>query len=246
MTFSFWNGRNKKSNGGSGDDGGPDRFAALAEVRGYWEGLRTALTLPRRDALDPRGMAGALHCTFVAERVGAGLARFRIAGMQLNEVASAEVRGLPVSLLFTPAARPRLATALERVFTRPAVADMVLTGERGYGRPTLDARLLLLPLVSSSGTTDLCLGCLALVGDLGRPPRRFEIERAMETLLAVDHMAPRGLPSDLRLASTGRPPTAQPVPIEMAEDAEAYAPPPRILGRPKLRLVKSEDGPLQF
>lgn len=245
MAFSFWNGRGGSSKGGAGDDGGPDRFAVLAEVRGYWEALRTASTLPRRDALDPRGMAGALHCTFLAERIGAGLARFRIAGMRLSELAGAEVRGLPVSLLFTPTARPRVATALERVFTRPAVADMILSGERGYGRPVLDARLLLLPLVGSEGTTDLCLGCLATAGEIGRAPRRFEVERGMETLLVVNHQPPRGLPSDLRLAAAGRLPVGHAASLELAEPAAPYAPPPRILGRPRLRLVQSDEAPPQ-
>jgi hypothetical protein len=238
MAFSFWNGRRGSSGGGAGDDGGPARFAALAEVRAYWEGLRAKGGLPRREALDPRGIAGALHCTFMAERIGAGLARFRIAGMQLNDLMGSEVRGLPVSLLFTPAARSRLASGLERVFTLPAVADMILTAERGYGRPELDARLLLLPLIDTGGTTSLCLGCLAIKGEIGRSPRRFDVLRAMETVLDVAHQPPRSFSASLQ------PPTMKPgAPnaVELAENAPPYMPPPQRLGRPQLRLVKSDD-----
>ena len=43
--------------------GGP-RFAVLAQVRAYWQGLRHGMALPQRDMIDPRGIAEALESTF--------------------------------------------------------------------------------------------------------------------------------------------------------------------------------------
>ncbi len=85
--------------GGRGAGGGEDvsRFAMLAEVRAYWEGLRVAGDLPRRDQIDPRGIAGALENTFLLERVAPGIARFRLAGMQLHDLMGMDVRGMPLS-----------------------------------------------------------------------------------------------------------------------------------------------------
>lgn len=161
------------------------RFTALHQVRAYWEGLRRGDKLPLREAVDPRGIAGALDVVFMAERIGPGLARFRIAGMKINELCEAEVRGLPLSLLFAPPARPQFSATLERVFSQPTIAELAVEAERGIGRPALEGRILLLPLVSSRGLPDLCLGCFALEGEVGRTPRRFAIKAAVEQVQPV-------------------------------------------------------------
>ncbi|MBK8440848.1 MAG: PAS domain-containing protein [Rhodobacter sp.] len=217
MVFSFLGGRRDGGETPAARPRGP------AEVRAYWEGLRQDGAIPTRADLDPRGMANVLDQVFVAERIGTGLVRLRIAGTGLTEIAGLDMKGLPLSALFLPEARLRLAAVLERVFTLPEVAELHLEGERTIGRPALAARLLLLPLHSNNGTRDLILGCLAAAGEIGRAPRRFDIARAVEERLVVPQ-AP-----------------VETVPI-IAAFAESAAPPPRpVPGKPKLRLVHSVD-----
>ena len=161
------------------------RFPTLAEVRGYWEGLRQGGKPPLRSELDPRGMAGALEHSFILERVAPGVARFRIAGMGLTDLMGMEVRGMPVLSLIDPPSRADFGHALERVFAGPAILEMTLEGERGIGRPALEGRLLVLPLRNRVGTTALALGCLATDGAIGRAPRRFAIARQTLTPLVA-------------------------------------------------------------
>lgn len=163
----------------------------LAEVRAYWEGLRSSATPPLRDAINPRGMAAALEQVFMIERVAPGLARFRLAGSQIADLIGCEVRGMPITTLFDPVARDTLAPLLERVFAGPAIAHLDLEAERGIGRPALSARLLLLPLMSRLGQIDLALGCLSLDAPLGRAPRRFAIARHHVERLVLDPPIPQ-------------------------------------------------------
>lgn len=173
MVFSFPGGRGQAASSPRGP----------AELRAYWEGLRRGGSIPCRADLDPRGMAGVLDRVFVGERIGAGLVRLRIAGTALTDVAGLEMKGLPLSALFLPEARARLADVLERVLALPVAADLHLEAERGIGRPAQHGRLLLLPLHSNAGARDLVLGCLATAGETGRAPRRFAITRAVEERL---------------------------------------------------------------
>jgi len=197
----------------------------LAEVRAYWEGLRRPGILPRRDQIDPRGIAGALEQVFLVERIAPGLARFRLAGMGISDLMGMDVRGMPLSALFDPGARDRLAPALETVFSEAGALDLWMEAERGIGRPAIEARMLLLPLLSTRGVTDLALGCLALEGQIGRVPRRFAI-----SALLGETMGQPALPAVRRAVVAG-----------LAEAPAVFVPqqaprPPR--GRPQLRLVK--------
>jgi hypothetical protein len=125
-------------------------FEGLAQVRAYWEGLRSDGQLPARAALDPRGLSGMLDRVFLAERIGRGLAQVRIAGSGLAEFAGMDVRGLPLSCLFAPESRHQLGLSLERVFEAPAVTELDLGSDRAAGGG-LVARLLLLPLADEAG-----------------------------------------------------------------------------------------------
>ena len=111
--------------GSSSGQGGP-RFALLAQVRAYWQGLRQGTALPTRDKIDPRGIAEALESTFLLERIAPGVARFRIAGLHLHDLIGLDVRGMPLSTLFDPASRKRLSDGVEAVFTSPAILEMWL------------------------------------------------------------------------------------------------------------------------
>ena len=229
--------------GGHGDDLGAGqeagRFAMLAEVRAYWEGLRHGPDLPRRDEIDPRGIAGALENTFLLERVAPGIARFRLAGMQLHDLVGMDVRGMPLSSLIEPQGRNRLAEALDGVFTGPGVLEIWLEGERGIGRPALEARMLVLPLLAANGEVGLAIGCLAMHGALGRAPRRFAISGVLSERIERRGGARRlseRLSAERRDQDTG-------VAHGLAESgsvlASAIPRPPR--GKPQLRLVHSRD-----
>jgi hypothetical protein len=224
---------------GGGSSGGPHggngaKFTQLAEVRAYWEGLRGGSGLPRRDQIDPRGIAGALDTVFLLERVAPGVARFRLAGMQVNDLLGMDVRGMPLSAMIDPGARPRMAEALNTLFAGPAILTLGLEAERSVGRPALEGRLLLLPLISARGPCDLALGCLATHGATGRAPRRFDISSlTSEALVSIE--------AELDAASRPRPQQApRLVPMGLSEPAAGFTPAPKTppRGKPYLRLVK--------
>lgn len=168
-----------------GQDASGQRYAVLAQVRAYWQGLRQGDRMPMRDTIDPRGIAEALESTFLLERVAPGIARFRIAGMHLHDLMGMDVRGMPLSTLFDPAARKRLAEGVEAVFTTPAILELWLAAEAGLTRPNLEGRMLVLPLSDAQGQIGLALGCLAMVGGMGRAPRRFAMMGLRREALSV-------------------------------------------------------------
>ena len=227
---------------GSNKDGAGQCFAAIREVRAYWDALRDDQDLPRREQINPRGMAGALHQVFMLERVAPGVARFRLAGMDIIDLMGMEVRGMPLSALFDPAARARLAGLLEKLVVTRTIVELDLEAERGIGRPTLRARLLLLPLQGAAGEADLILGCLAKDGQIGRAPRRFVIARALES--TIDAPTQKLMPLAIADAGTRTSVAPRPAPKLVAELAEPAAPkyvatkPPA--ERPYLRLVRAE------
>ena len=188
----------------------------LAELRGYWEALRMDGSLPARDRIDPRGMAGALDRCFLAERIAPGLARLRLAGSALCDLLGMELRGMPLSALFLPESRMRLAAALEPVFAAPAILDARVEGEGGWGRPALRARMVVLPLTGSEGAVDVALGAICLPNDTGRAPRRLGLGRAVHERLTAPVVAPA------------------------PAFAEAHRPWRAAPGRAHLRLVKNE------
>lgn len=171
-------------------------FDGLAQVRAYWEGLRDAGQLPQRAALDPRGLSGALDRVFLAERIGRGLAQVQVAGSGLADFAGMDVRGLPLSCLFTPESRPLLAQGIETVFDTPAVTEIDLGADR-LGGGALMARLILLPLADQGGRL-LVLGAISFLASARRCKLQI-LARREETLT----LTRSGVPVS--------PPVAQPI-----------------------------------
>jgi hypothetical protein len=145
------------------------------EVRAYWEGLRQGQDVPMRSDIDPRGIENALEYAFIVERIARGMARLRLAGMHLNDLMGMEVRGMPLSAMFAPIGRKRLAEALASCFDGPNVVEMTLEAETGMGKPPMTAKLILLPLKSDLGDINRAIGCLVSEGQIGRTPRRFDM-----------------------------------------------------------------------
>lgn len=213
--------------------------AVLAQVRGYWHALRSQRrgALPHRSDIDPRGIANALTCAFLAERIAPGMARFRLAGTHLADLMGMDVRGMPVASLFDLDARPRLAEVLQQVLAMPGIGDLWLESPRGLGRGPLLGRMVFLP-VEGDGEAPLVFGCLVTDGAIGRAPRRLTITRAV--VEALDSAPARQV--------------SRPYLPDLAESPAAYTPnrphelfsapmtpPPRAKpGRAHLRLVKSD------
>jgi hypothetical protein len=198
----------------------PDAVKTLQTVRGYWDALRQGGAIPRRDQIDPRGMADCLDKIFLIERIAQGHARFRLAGMAMNDLMGMDVRGMPLSTLFEPVARTRISNELEQVFTAPSIMEIWLEAERSTGRPALSGRMLLLPLADAPGAQGQALGCMVTNGTLGRQPRRFAISGMVRELVAVPA---------LRLMTETRPEHKQ-TPLRPSQSPRA-----------SLRLVHSRD-----
>jgi hypothetical protein len=205
---------------GSARGGG---FAGLSSLRAYWEALREGEDVPQRAQIDPRGIESALPIAFLAERIAPGIGRLRVAGSRLNGLMGMEVRGMPISAMIDPDSRDDFATALERVFAGPAIAELSLRGTPGLAQPRLEGRMLLLPLRAADGSVSRVLGGLALEGRVGLAPRRL--------VLSGMHLTAVGTPAAQR--------AEEPQP-GMAESPAAFTPPPP-RGRPMLRVVGKDD-----
>ena len=203
--------------------GGAVNDPGLSSLRAYWEAVRGDAPVPRRAQVDPRGIESALGIAFLAERVAPGVARFRVAGMRVNGLMGMEVRGMPLSALLEPEARPELGRILRRVLDTPAIAQVAVAGASGFGRPRLEGRMLLMPLQSEDGEIDRILGGLAMQGKIGATPRRLTLT---------------GLQLEPLVSASASPEAPAPIP-GMAEPAADFAHRPR--GRPNLRVIRNDD-----
>jgi len=102
------------------------KHPVIAQIDGYWEALRGDRQVPLRAEVDPRGIDQALENAFILERIAPKVARFRLAGMHLNEMMGMEVRGMPITAMFEPADRASVTALLEHVFEEPAKARLRL------------------------------------------------------------------------------------------------------------------------
>ncbi|WP_254429718.1 PAS domain-containing protein [Ruegeria atlantica] len=204
-----------------------DRFdsgrslSPIRQAEAYWTALLTGDSVPMRSQIDPRGLENILEYTFVLERIAPGLARFRLAGSHLNKLAGMEVRGMPLTSFFDPAARDQIKAVSEQVFAEPAIANLHLESSGRLGRVQLQARMLLLPLKSDLGDVSRILGVMVSDGAIGATPRRFTITE-----------------TNLRPVTDVRVPQNQPQQVEVgfAEEQDKFDRPGS-----HLRLVVSRD-----
>lgn len=244
-------------NSGFGESGAVQAIVGrrvAQQLRAYWEGLRRGRDVPARAEVDPRGLDGALEFAFILERVAPGMGRFRLCGMHLNDLMGMEVRGMPLTALFAPEARKRIADATEAVFQGPAVAEIMLTAEAGIGKPPMTARLLLLPMKSDMGDITRILGCLVAEGQsIGRTPRRFLVDAVRVEPVVAGAPTPAPTPEPVRPEALGfaegqmprfgrapKAPELPPFPAQpsMRNTLAGRSPEER---RAMFRLVKSDD-----
>ncbi len=165
------------------------KFPAIAVIEAYWHGLRNGRLMPTRGDVDPRGIGDKLSYALILERIAPGHARIRLAGQHVNDILSMEVRGMPLSALFTPDARAEVQETLETVFTTPAEATLNLRSEADTAQKTLDAQLILLPLKDIHGNVTRVLGAFQVDGTPERGPLRFGIRDLDIRPLTVAHGA---------------------------------------------------------
>jgi hypothetical protein len=219
-------------------------FPALKDVEAYWDGVRNGRPVPSRADIDPRGMQSALEFAFILERIAPGIARFRLAGMHLNDLMGMEVRGMPLTAIFTPESRSKISEAVEAVCETPQITTITLKGERGIGRQYLDAQLLLCPLKSDLGDVNRILGCLQSKGSIGRQPRRFQVLETVSRQLLIGT-------DETSATSEGVTKKGTPIPQGFAEARKSYleqqtpktptTPPTRVAGKPVLHLVPTDS-----
>ncbi len=147
----------------------------LRQAEAYWTALRRGDDVPNRSQVDPRGLENILSQTFIVERIAPGIARFRLAGQQVNEMAGMEVRGMPLSAFFTPDARKQLGAAMEHMFDTPAIIELTLQTETTRTRGAREAHMLLLPLRSDLGDISRALGVFVSEGNPTGASQRFTI-----------------------------------------------------------------------
>ncbi|MGR3759420.1 PAS domain-containing protein [Roseobacteraceae bacterium NS-SX3] len=158
-----------------------DRFRSrcslspMRQAEAYWTALRRGDDVPARSQIDPRGLENILSQTFIVERIAPGIARFRLAGQKVNEMAGMEVRGMPLTAFFTPAARKQVGAALEQMFKTPSILELKLQTEGTRLRSPREAHMLLLPLRSDLGDVSRALGVFVSEGNPGRTSQRFNV-----------------------------------------------------------------------
>ncbi|OED48010.1 diguanylate cyclase [Rhodobacteraceae bacterium (ex Bugula neritina AB1)] len=167
--------------GGQGNVVSMDRFrkggtlSPLRQAEAYWTALRRGDDVPSRSQIDPRGLENILSNTFILERIAPGIARFRLAGSLVNEMAGMEVRGMPVTAFFTADARKQLSSAMEHMFDTPATVELELQVEGPRLKTPREARMLLLPLRSDLGDISRVLGVLVADDATSVTSQRFSI-----------------------------------------------------------------------
>lgn len=202
---------------------------ALAAIEANWQRLRRGQTIPRRADIDPREISDHVSSVFVLEKIAPGLARFRIAGQQVNEVMGMELRGMPLSALIEQGSRDALQSELVRLFDEPAILRMTLRSG-----PLISGVMLLLPLCSDLGDVSRAMGILRSRGPVGNGVNRFGI-----TGTTVQSLGPAQGSSTAHLS-----PRARPVPQPGFADPQLafLAPgsdgPSHPSERPYLRLVR--------
>ncbi len=191
----------------------------LAQMEAYWAALPRAGTVPRRADVDPRGVEQLLANAVILERVAPGVARFRIAGGHLTDLAGMEVRGMPVTALFAASSRPDMGAALTDLFDRPAIVQARLTGEPGRFARAVRGQMLLLPLCLENGEVSRAMGAVITDATAGSDPQKLTLSD-----LTIRPLSPAGYSAEPEAAGA------------FAEETKPLTGSP-----PRLRIVHSAD-----
>lgn len=174
-----------------------------ATLEFYWKQLAAGRIMPDRSEVNPAQLGPALPGTFVVERIGMGLARFRLAGSRLVHLAGRELRGLPLSTLFDPDDQGLLFDLVQALYDDPARLRLELKTPLCDGEDkAIRGEMRLLPLRDGRGAVTLALGHLSLSGDpYASAPTRFSVD-------GIDHRSLIGygaLPTEKKGRTQERP-----------------------------------------
>ncbi|WP_157888259.1 PAS domain-containing protein [Neptunicoccus sediminis] len=152
----------------------------IRDVFNYWEGLRAGRLAPLRSELDPYKISHVIDHVFVLEYKNPLVVRFRLAGMGLCRMLGMELRGMPARALFEIGHRDELGRVLDDMVTAPKIIELVLKSP-SHDAPTLNARMLLLPMQNAEGQYSRILGCLVSDDPPLQRPARFDIHDVKTT-----------------------------------------------------------------
>lgn len=147
----------------------------LRVLEDYWHALRLARHLPARSDLAPYQIDVALPHAFILHRVAPGVARIRMAGQHIHDLLRMDARGMPFSILFTPASRTAMSDLVEKAFAMPAIVAADLVSPAQMFCADLTARMVMLPLSDHQGVVSRILGGIVAAGQTGQRPRRFDL-----------------------------------------------------------------------
>ncbi|MDD7971261.1 PAS domain-containing protein [Roseinatronobacter alkalisoli] len=149
-------------------------YRTIDRVCAYWASLPKTGAAPNRMLIDARALSDVLPHVFLAELATPRVARLRIIGHRIEELTGLDMRGMPLTTLFSGPAREEIMTACEQV-SRGARVSLSLKGEAGFARPQLDGMLAMMPLCDTKGNITRILGVFGHQGEIGRAPRRFDL-----------------------------------------------------------------------
>ena len=198
------------------------RNPVIREVFAYWEGLRKGRLAPLRSELDPRKIGKVFDQVFMLEFNNAQDIRFRLAGMDLCQMLGMELRGMPLRALFSIGHRDQLARVIAEMAQAPEIVELALKTPV-HNTPTLNARMLLLPMQDAQARFSRILGCLVSDDPPLQAPVRFDIV-AVKTTRIVAAMAPA--PSGRQKHSADNRQDAGAEPLATGNDPLSDAPPP--------------------
>lgn len=166
----------------------------LVDLLSYWERLRAGRVAPSRSEIDPREITSALEHTFILEYRSIGDIRFRLAGMQLNDLLGMDLRGMPARSLIALEDRNDFEDILVDLLAEPKIVELRLENVTDDGRST--ARMLLLPMQNDRGEIARILGCMTVSGAALAPPQRFRVAGKADTRIVTGPEAARPVPLD--------------------------------------------------
>jgi len=137
------------------------RHTASKTLHAYWSSLRGTAPAPTRDALDPVLIGRYLADILLLEGGDGGSPAIRIAGSRLCGLFGRELRGERLDQLFIPLATEDLAEMVA-IATEDALPVIAGVSALMDGRLSLEAELLILPLLHDGRTDRRILAALSL------------------------------------------------------------------------------------
>ena len=123
----------------------------------YWREARGRFAVPRRDAIEPRGLKSVLPWVFILDHVDLELTVFRLAGTGVCDFYGRELRGENFLSQWTGDCRRTVRSLIQNVVMMPTPSTFEFTAEGANGR-LLSGDIMLLPMESADGELQQVLG----------------------------------------------------------------------------------------